>query len=98
MEQRNILIQLFLLNYDDDEYYSQGYGQIKEVFGALAKDVILESCILDHHFKSPNNNNDIGYNLYVFDIRYHKFLENAQPTEVDLDFQKIFLLVYMVTL
>ena len=58
-----------LLNYDDDDY-NQGYGQIKEAFRVLTKDDILQPYISDRDFRSSNNNNDIGYNLYVFDIRY----------------------------
>ena len=56
-----------LLNYEDDDY-SQGYGQIKEAFKALTKDNILQPCISDHDFKSSNDGNDIGYNIYAFDI------------------------------
>ena len=59
----------FLLNYNDDDY-SQGYGQIKRVFRALVKDDILKPYISDHGFRSSNDDDDIGYNLYVFDIRY----------------------------
>ena len=56
-----------LLNYDDDEY-SQGYGQIKEAFRALTKDDILQPYITEDDFRSSNNGNDIGYNIYSFDI------------------------------
>ena len=74
-----------LLNYNDDDY-NQGYGQIKEAFKALTKDDILEPYISDNDFRSSNNNNDIGYNLYVFDIRYQKIFENAQPIKVEFKF------------
>ena len=63
-----------LLNYDDDDY-SQGYGQIIEVFGALTKDDILQLYISNDDFRSSNiSADDIGYNLYVFDIRYKQKL------------------------
>ena len=74
-----------LLNYDDDDY-NQGYGQIKEAFRALTKDDILQPYISDHDFRSSNNNNDIGYNLYVFDIRYQKDFEDSQPIKVEFKF------------
>ena len=65
-----------LLNYDDDDY-NQGYGQFKEAFRALTKDDILQPYVSDHDFRSSKNNNDIGYKLYVFDIRYQKNFENS---------------------
>ena len=71
-----------LLNYDDDDC-SQGHGQIKEAFKALTKDDILPPYITEDDFRSSNNNNDIGYNIYAFDIRYQKNFENAQPVEVE---------------
>ena len=74
-----------LLNYDDDDY-NQGYGQIKEDFRALTKDDILQPYISDNDFRSSNNNNDIGYNLYVFDIRYEKDFENSQSIKVEFKF------------
>ena len=63
-----------LLNYEDDDY-NQGYGQIKEAFRALTRNDILQPYISDHDFMSTKNNNDIGYNLYVLDIRYQKSLK-----------------------
>ena len=61
-----------LLNYDDDDY-SQGYHQIGEAFTALTKDDILQPYISDDAFRTSNAAaNDVGYNLYVFDIRYQK--------------------------
>ena len=71
-----------LLNYYEDDY-SQGYGQIKEAFRALTKDDNLKPYISDNDFGSSNNGKDIGYNLYVFDIRYQKNLESAQPIKVE---------------
>ena len=74
-----------LLKYDDDDY-NQGHGQIKEAFRALTEDAILQPYISDKDFKSSNNNNDIGYNLYVFDIRYQKDFKNSQPIKVEFKF------------
>ena len=76
-----------LLNYDDDDY-SQGYGQIKEAFRALAKDDILKPYITEDDFRSSNNGNDIGYNIYAFDIRYQKNFENAQPVKEEFKFSE----------
>ena len=61
-----------LLNYDDDDY-SQGYGQIKEAFRSLTKDDILKPYISEDDFRSSNEGNNIGYNIYAFDMRFQKF-------------------------
>ena len=76
-----------LLNYADDDY-SQGYGQIKEAFKASTKDNILQPYISDHDFRSSNDGNDIGYNIYAFDIRYQKNFENSQPVKVKFKFSE----------
>ena len=65
-----------LLNYNDDDY-SQGYGQIKEAFKALTKDNLLQPYIPDDDFRSSNDGNNIGYNIYAFDIRYQKNFESS---------------------
>ena len=68
-----------LLNYDDADY-SQSYHQIKKAFKALTKDDILQPYISEEDFRSSNiAANDIGYNLYVFDIRYQKNYTASQP-------------------
>ena len=78
-----------LLNYNDDDY-SQGYHQIKEAFKALTKDDILQPYISDDNFRNSNAAaNDVGYNLYVFDIRYQKNFENAQPIKVKFKFDGV---------
>ena len=78
-----------LLNYDDDDY-SQGYHQIKEAFRALTKDDILQPYISDDNFRTSNAAaNDFGYNLYVFDIRYQKNFESAQPIKVEFKFDGV---------
>ena len=76
-----------LLNYDDDDY-SQGYGQIKEAFKTLTKDDILQTYISEDDFRSSNEGNNIGYNIYAFDIRYQKNSENAQPVKVEFKFSE----------
>ena len=76
-----------LLNYDDDDY-SQGYGQIREAFRALTKDDILKPYISEDDFRSSNEGNNIGYNIYAFDIRYQKNFENAQPVKVEFKFSE----------
>ena len=77
-----------LLNYNDDNY-SQGYGQIKEAFKALTKDNILQPYISEQDFRSFNDGNNIGYNIYVFDIRYQKNFESSQPIKVEFKFDGV---------
>ena len=72
------------MNYDDDDY-NQGYGLIKEAFKALTKDDILEPYVSEHDFRTSNDGSNIGYNLYVFDIRYQKNFECAQPIKIELN-------------
>ena len=78
-----------LLNYDDDDY-RQGYHQIKEAFKVLTEDEILQPYISQEDFRSSNvAANDVGYNLYVFDIRYQKNYTAAQPIKVEFKFDGI---------
>ena len=77
-----------ILNYNDDDY-SQGYSQIKEAFRALSKDDILKPYISDSGFRSTNDGNSIGINLYVFDLRNQKNFESAQPIKVEFIFDAV---------
>ena len=77
-----------LINYNDDDY-SQGYGQIKEAFRAITKDNLLQPNISDDDFRSSNNGDNIGYNIYVFDIRYQKNFESSQPIKVEFKFDGV---------
>ena len=77
-----------LLNYDDDDY-SLGYGQIKEVFKALTKDNILQPYITEDAFRSPKDGDNIGYIIHAFDIRYQKNFETAQSVKVEYKFDKV---------
>ena len=78
-----------LLNYDDDDY-SQGYHQIKEAFRALTKDDILQPYISDDNFRTSNvAANDVGYNLYVIDIRHQKNFTKSQPIKVEFKFEGV---------
>ena len=76
-----------LLNYEDYDY-SQGYCQIKQAFRALIKDDILKPYISEDDFRSSNEGNNIGYNIYAFDIRCQKNFENAQPVKVEFKFSE----------
>ena len=76
-----------LINHDDDDY-AQGYGQIKEAFKALTKDDIFQPYISEDDFRSSNEGNNIGYNIYAFDIRYQKNFENSQPVKVEFKFSE----------
>ena len=77
-----------LINYNDDDY-SQGYGLIKEAVKALTKDDILQPYISENDFKSSKDGENLGYNLYVFDIRYQKNFESAQPKKVESKFDGV---------
>ena len=78
-----------MLVYDDDGF-SQGYGHIKETFRSLTEGAILEPYMSDQDFRTSNQDNGIGYILYVFDIRYQKNLESAQPIKVKVIFSENF--------
>ena len=78
-----------LINYDNDDYI-QGYHHIKQAFKALTKDDILQPYISDDDFTSSNAAaNDVGYNLYVFDIRYQKNYTASQSIKVVLKFDGV---------
>ena len=74
-----------LLNYDDD-YYNQGYAQIKEVFRASTKNDMLKPNISENDFRSSNDGDNKGFNSFVFDIRYQKHFGSAQSIKVEFKF------------
>ena len=78
-----------ILLYYNDYDYSQGYRQIREAFKTLTRDNILQPYISEHDFRSSNDDNDIGYNVYAFDIRYQKNSEKSQPIKVEFKFDGI---------
>ena len=53
------------------------------------KDKILQPYISDNDFRSSNDGNNIGYNIYAFDIRYQKNFESAQPIKVEFNFNGV---------
>ena len=78
-----------LLKYDDDDY-SQCYSQSKEVFRALTIDVILKPYISDDDFRCSNvGADDVGYNLFVFDIRYQQSFTASHPIKVEWSFDGV---------
>ena len=78
-----------LLNYDDDDY-TQGYSQVKEAFRALTKDDILQPYITNDDYRTSNVRvNDVGYNLYVSDVRYQKNFTAFQPNKVEFEFDGV---------
>ena len=78
-----------ILNYDDHDY-SQGYSQIEKAFRYLTKDNILTPYIPDHDFRSSNDRaDDVGYSLYVFDMRVLQNFTASQPIKVELEFHGV---------
>ena len=79
-----------LLTYDDDDNdYSQGYGQIKQAFKVLTKDDILQPYISEDDFRSSNEGANIGYKIHCFDIRYQKNYESGQSIKVEFKFNRV---------
>ena len=76
-----------LFNYVDDDN-SQGYSQILQSSRVFTRDDILQQYMSDNDIRASDNGNNIGYNLYVFDIRYQKKLESAQPIELEYRFSE----------
>ena len=77
-----------LINYNEDDY-SQGYGLSKQAFKDLTKDNILQPYISESDFRSSNDGDNIGYNIYAFDIRYQKNFESSQPIKVEFKFDGV---------
>ena len=74
-------------NYATDKY-SQAYGEIVSCFRHLAKDIILQPYFTQKDFVTANNYPDgnLGYYLYVFDIRHNQDYSSSQPIRVRFDF------------
>ena len=49
---------------------------------------MIQPYISDQHFRSVIDGNNIGYNLYVFDIIYQKNFVSAQPIKVKFRFSE----------
>ena len=62
---------------------------MKQAFKDLTKDDILEPYLSENDFRSNNTGNNIGYNLYVFDIRYQKNFGSAQPIKLEFKFDGV---------
>ena len=78
-----------LLNYHGDDY-SHGYSQIKETFGALTKNDILQLYISDDVFRSSNAGVvNIGYKLNIFDSKYQQNFTSSQRIKVKFKFNGV---------
>ena len=71
-----------LSNHNDDDY-AQGYSQVKKASGAPTEKYILQPYIIENDFRSSNDDDDIGYNVHIFDTQYQKNFESAQPTKFE---------------
>ena len=77
------------LYYDDDEH-SQGCSQIEEAFRALTEDNILQPYISDDDSRSSNAwVVELGYNIYVLEIRYQQNFTNSQSIKVEFKFDGV---------
>ena len=79
---------VFLLNFNDDDY-SHGNHQIKDAFRAITHDNTLQPYISEKDYRSSNDGDNLGYNIHVFDIRYQKNFESAQPIKVEFKFDGV---------
>ena len=72
--------------------YSQAIGVIVSFFRHLSKDNILQSYITQKDFITSNKYPDanLGYNLYVSDLRRHQDYSSAQPIKVSFYFRPAF--------
>ena len=75
-----------LQKYDVDNY-SHGYDQSKEAFNALTK-MIFFNRIYQNMISNHLNDGDNNAFFYVFDMRYQKIFERAQPNKVDFNFSE----------
>ena len=89
----NFFDAAILLSYDDDNY-SQGCAQMKEVLSTLTKDHNLQSYKTDDDSRSSNTGVvEVGYDLYVFDIRYQHFLQLFNQSKKFLNLIESFLMI-----
>ena len=67
----------------------QAFGEIVSSFRPLAKDSTSHSSIKQKAFITSNNfpDGNLGYYIYVFDIRHHQDYSSAQPIKVRFDFR-----------
>ena len=49
---------------------------------------MLKPYITEDDFRSSNEGNNIGYNIYAFDLRYQIIFENAQLVEIEFKFSE----------
>ena len=71
--------------------FSEAYGEIVTCYRHLAKDNILQPYFTEKDFITSNNcpDGNLGYNLYVFDIRHHQNPNSAQPIKVSFHFRPV---------
>ena len=61
----------------------------REAFRPLKKDDILQPYVSEDDFRSSNvRADDIGYTLYVFEIRYQQNFTASQPIKLEFIFNK----------
>ena len=49
---------------------------------------MLKPDISDNDLRSSNNGDNIGFNLYVFHLRYQKNVEFSPPIKVEINFSE----------
>ena len=58
--------------------------KLKKLFKALTKDDILQPYISYDSFRSPKiRADDVGYKIYVFDIKHQQKFTASQPNKVE---------------
>ena len=62
---------------------------MKDAFRAPMKDDILQPYTCEDDFRSSNDSYNVGCQIHVFDIRYQKTFEKAQPIKLEIQFDGV---------
>ena len=69
---------------------SQTYGELVSCLSLLTEDNVFQPYLTQKVFRRENHKNEIGYVLYIFDIRCHQKYSNPQPIKVQFRHFEVF--------
>ena len=69
---------------------SQTYGELVSCLRLLTEDNVFQPYLTQEIFRGENDKNEMGYVLYIFDIRRHQKYSNPQPFKVQFRLFEVF--------